>query len=306
MGKIIRNGIEYGGSGRAGEEMINEINASTLAENILPFPYEQSYIVNRGVAFTARLSDGTISAKGKNTTAGQYPSFLIRGYKVMQKGTYTISVGVEDPNIFLAITISDRGNASLPYNGGGIGLHTVNGKIVVWTTTDGNMGSSWAKSYTFTIFQDAYFEITAKTTSDVNINVDSIIKPMLEYGTISHEYYPPAYSRTNTRDTLDNRFSGEYAKAAMKLTTRDLSENTDLNRIMTAGHYQCKRDDYAAAFLNCPVKEAFHLEVIEHVGYGQRIITSDVNTPRMFYRNYVTPEIWGPWFEIAMTPVTTT
>lgn len=83
------------------------------------------------------------------------------------------------------------------------------------------------------------------------------------------------------------RFSGGFDEIP-------ILENADLNDIKTSGYYVCTANAVVETLSNCPVQEAFVLEVLRHSGVHQRLTIYKHYDVHTYVRNFYS-DIWSPW-----------
>lgn len=161
-----------------------------VAENLLPYPYD----INDGDTFsgvTATINtDGSITLNGTATSEMGIRLLNISRKRVWKAGTYTLSRGAS--------------NAS-------VSLYDTDGKRVAWTKT----------TLTFTLETDTIADFRINTVKGATYD-NVTIYPMVEVGSIVHEYQPSRLSRENLSENLNDFFY----KAG---------DEMNLNQIMCAG-----------------------------------------------------------------------
>lgn len=164
---------------------ITDSSAYLSRENLLVYPYHDNTSTIYGVTFTVN-NDGTITANGESTSS--YSAFSISTRHadsnpliVLPKGTYTLSgcpTGGGETTYCIQIGIDSNGSWKT------IATDTGNGAI-------------------FTLTEETQIAINCPIMSGVTVE-NLIFKPMLEVGTVAHEYQPYNLSRQKLRSDLDN------------------------------------------------------------------------------------------------------
>ena len=164
---------------------ITDSSAYLSRENLLVYPYHDNTSTIYGVTFTVN-NDGTITANGESTSS--YSAFSISTRHadsnpliVLPKGTYTLSgcpTGGGETTYCIQIGIDSNGSWKT------IATDTGNGAI-------------------FTLTEETQIAINCPIMSGVTVE-NLIFKPMLEVGTVAHEYQPYNLSRQKLRSDLDS------------------------------------------------------------------------------------------------------
>ena len=149
-------------------------------------------------------------------------------------------------------------------------------------TTSGNSyncnteiaGLDYSKSYLIQCrAQDA---LTWADTSEYPVQ----IRPVFDWGRDDFNFNVPVM------------FKGGY-----NYNSIEIAENTDLNTITTPGVYRCFYSNTAATLLNCPIDQAFTLEVLPNNSLTQRITEYTASSsPKVLIRNKYR-DSWGEWYE---------
>lgn len=185
-----------------------DIDTSTIGENIIPFPYVNNSVTNRnGVDWTV-LEDTSVKANG---TASTYSDFLLIPEKTLEAGNYTIS-GIPS------------GASSSTYI---IFLNWYKDGTYVKTT-------SFTQTTTFNLSENDVTTYTFRLglrvcTNGVANNV--IFRPMLEKGSVAHEYQPYILSRKGIIEQIvvDNILTYPYVnttKTVQGVTYTDVGDGT--------------------------------------------------------------------------------
>lgn len=69
------------------------------------------------------------------------------------------------------------------------------------------------------------------------------------------------------------------------ITVVPIDSETDLDNLTTPGWYYCNSDAVVSTFENCPVENAFFMEVGKHAATYQRIVTYVIGSPKVYFRN---------------------
>lgn len=73
--------------------------------------------------------------------------------------------------------------------------------------------------------------------------------------------------------------------------------NDDLNDYITQGSFYCASNATAQTLTNCPVEEAFHLEVYRHAGVRQVLQLYPTYSVITYERNYYNNK-WSNWYKV--------
>ena len=175
-------------SAKRGKEL-NDNFSNYIAENLIPYPYFQTSCTNENINYTDN-GDGTITANG--TATGSFSGFTCRlyneghlGYQlVLPKGTYTLS------------GCPDGGS-------GGTYFLQVGRNTGSWQTIATDTG----EGATFTIDEEMQVSVTIAVLGGTTVN-NLVFKPMLEVGTVAHEYKPYSSTKLTKGDIVDNLVTG--------------------------------------------------------------------------------------------------
>lgn len=169
-----------GGDGSSSE--ITDSSAYLSRENLLVYPYYNNTSTKDGVTFTD--NNGIITATGTSTAT--FSGFMCRHRNdnklVLPIGTYTLS------------GCPEGGSTSTYYIT--IGRNDSSGSWI-------DIGNDIGEGITFTLTEESQIGITIAIKQDVTVE-NLIFKPMLEVGTVAHEYQPYNLSRQKLRSDLDN------------------------------------------------------------------------------------------------------
>ena len=204
------------------ESSIIELNDNFnnyIAENLIPYPYFQTSCTNENINYTDN-GDGTINANG--TATGSFSGFTCRlyneghlGYQlVLPKGTYTLTgcpSGNSDGTYFLQVGRTNPNTGS-------------------WQTIATDTG----EGATFTIDEEMQVSVTIVVMGGTTVN-NLVFKPMLEVGTVAHEYKPYSSTKLTKGDIVDNLVTGRAdlplsAKQGVVIAEAITEISTDLNR----------------------------------------------------------------------------
>lgn len=92
-----------------------------------------------------------------------------------------------------------------------------------------------------------------------------------------------------------NNIENGIENAFKKIEGQPIAENTDLNDITEVGAYYCTQNATVGTLSNCPTTNAFYMEVHEHAGTYQHIITYQSTNYEEWSRNYYYDTGWGAW-----------
>lgn len=161
---------------------ITDSSAYLSRENLLVYPYYNNTSTKDGVTFTD--NNGIITANGTSTAT--FSGFMCRHRNdnklVLPIGTYTLS------------GCPEGGSTSTYYIT--IGRNDSSGSWI-------DVGNDIGEGVTFTLTEESQIGITIAIKQDVTVE-NLIFKPMLEVGTVAHEYQPYNLSRQKLRSDLDN------------------------------------------------------------------------------------------------------
>ena len=176
-------------------KVLNDKVEDYIRENLLIYPYQATNISRDGITFTDNL-DGTITVTGTNTSTNtiDYALALRAGaigvtakYPIiLPAGTYTLSgcpEGGSDSTYWMQIGTD---NDDLSYN---------------------ELGRDYGQGVTFTVNRPAQIGLVINVATGITAN-NLVFKPMLEVGTVAHEYKPYSDSKLTKGDIVDNLLTG--------------------------------------------------------------------------------------------------
>lgn len=165
---------------------------SSIGQNLITYPYEEAdKIISNGITWTVN-DDGTVTANGTaiNTSFFNLTNPIVGSWGTLHAGTYTIMDGV-----------------NLPHGGVTLQVESVTG--------------TQYRNTTFTIEQDVVYKIFIQFPAATVAN-NITFKPMLEIGSIAHEYQPTIISNP----TLKNKITDIRSEATVNLLKPTLETST--------------------------------------------------------------------------------
>lgn len=183
---------------------VDNLEDGYIIENIIPYPYFNQTKTLNGVTFTDN-GDGTITVNGTNTGDNDADFAIFRGNITLKAGTYVLSGSPEGSSVstyFLQIADEDWSYSINSY-----------GEKIINVSEDRTV---------------TRIRIVIKP----GVTVSSVkFKPMLEIGTIAHEYTPYTKSRQGLREEIanakDNLFPYPYADKSKTLNGITFVDNGD-------------------------------------------------------------------------------
>ena len=82
-----------------------------------------------------------------------------------------------------------------------------------------------------------------------------------------------------------------------RLNPTNIPKNADLNDYTTQGSFYVGENATAQTLANCPIEEAFHLEVYRHAGVRQVLQAHSTYNVKTFERNYYANN-WSDWYQV--------
>ena len=165
-----------------------------VANNLIPYPYLSTSHTSRGITFTVN-TDGSVSYSG--TPSVSYNPFIeLKESVLLKAGTYTLSNDSDDIYGSLNLWFYDDEACATNYTGTYTGLiKNSSSQVYVMTTRTGSGPNAnnnlCGYDKTFTINSDAYVKVQVRTVNNtITTAISGTIYPMLEKGTVAHDYVP--------------------------------------------------------------------------------------------------------------------
>ena len=216
---------------------------TTQGRNLIPYPYYNgtSYESN-GVTYTVNEADGTITVNGTATKESDFrliTPYESSGRKTLELGqTYTLSDGVNQMNgsgyqapVYFQFVRIDTTKNDFNY-----GISTNYGNMT-WTANEANL-----------------LQYGIRIVVRSGITVDNVVmKPMLEIGSIVHEYEPTTESNVSLKIAVDGK-ADKNKVADVDWTSVDISSVEENSSVGATLNYCIKNGICYMSILNIGCK----------------------------------------------------
>ena len=211
-----------------------------VGENLLPFPYFDGNKTYAGITYTAN-GDGTVTASGKST--GSFYIFRSRNIAdttplMLPAGTYVVS--------------------GCP-SGGGLSTYYLQ---LSKNASDGSnyiIANDYGEGMTFTLTEETQIQLGIVVNANCPQISNLVFKPMLEKGSVAHEYQPYNISRKGiieqivVDNLIDSNFTygwirtGTYSYESGKATFKKGANATSSNSYHCKDYYLEKGKAYTVS-----------------------------------------------------------
>ena len=188
-----------------------QLNAKQFGEsgvrNLIPYPYHQSSVENNGITFTDN-GDGSITING---TAIAETTFLFRT-RIAGSDVLPLTISSGQTYILSGRNINESSNDIYLQMGG----NDENGN---WVT----LGEDRGAGAIITPTVDTQVSILAIVNPDAEFN-NFVISPMLEFGSLAHDFVPYHFGGAENALTLNGLKAGDFQKTlAVDASTNTLA-----------------------------------------------------------------------------------
>ena len=161
------------------------------------------------------------------------------------------------------------------------------------------------------LHDDRYYtetEINAKVNAlNTAINGKAASNHTHNYAASNHTHNYAASNHTHNYAASNHNHDTSYVKknetadSALKLSSTLITANTNLNNIIALGDYHCAEDAVARSLANCPITNAFAMQVFKWANSTdviQEITQYNPGINKRFVRSRHSQTGWGAWMEI--------
>lgn len=189
------------------------------ARNIIPYPYYETTHTDNGITWTDN-GDGTVTANGTATVASGFYITPTTG-RVFKEGTYKVS-GSENPS-------------NSTYR-------------IQFFNSDWSKYANEAETGIVTLDKDTAMQLRIHIASGVTVN-NLTFRPMLELGSVAHEFVPYHFGGAENTKTLNGYNSTDFYRLG---AVESLPDGANLDEYVTLGQWGCDTDAVAKSILNKP------------------------------------------------------